>query len=363
MVSTQQGTGPDQPSRRTVLKAAGLTALAASAAGGAQAAAQSHGGAAVSSSAEVPTSGGRLITRAIPSTGERVPVVGLGTFMTFDRHLDRPRKDLRQVLHEFHAGGGRVLDTSPLYGLSEANVGEFASAIEIGNSLFLTNKTWATGEYLSDPSHAERQLRQSMHRLSRTRLDAVQVHSLTNVEMIMPMLVSWKRENRIRYLGVTHHDPAYYPIIERWIRTGDLDLVQVHYSIQCRDVERTLLPLTAEHGTAVMVNMPLEKARLHKIVEGRPLPALAVELGCANWAQFFLKYVISRPEVTCVLPATTKPAHLAENLGAMHGELPDERARRQMVRLMEKIPGFTGLQSMPWYPGKTFDGLVRLPET
>lgn len=301
-----------------------------------------------------------VLTRPIPKSGERLPLIGLGTFMTFDKQPGAPRDHLREVLDRFWTGGGRVVDTSPLYGMSDVSIGDFARELDITDRLFLTNKAWSTGEYLNDASHAERQLEQSRIRLWRKAIDVMQVHSLTNAEMIVPILRRWKEAERIRYLGVTHHVPAYFGAIEHWINTGDLDFVQVRYSIFMRQAEQRILPAAADRGTAVMVNMPLEKARLHKLVEGRRLPGFAAEIGCSTWAQFFLTYVASHPAVTCVLAATTNPDHVAENVAAMRGPLPDRAMRARMVRHMESIPGFAELESMPWYPGKTFDGVVKL---
>ncbi|TDC52504.1 aldo/keto reductase [Actinomadura sp. KC345] len=336
----------DHPSRRTVIKGAGGVALAtagwtAAGTGGAAAAAGPRD----------------LLTRPFPGTGERVPAVGLGTFMTFDRLPHTPRAHLREVLRRFHAAGGRVVDTSALYGMSETNVGLFARQLGITDRLFVTDKSWVCGDYLNDVSHARRQFEQSLRRLHRRRLDAVQVHSLTNTPMVLPFLRELKEEGRIRYLGVTHHEiPEQAAAVERWIRTGDLDVVQVRYSIFMREAERRILPAAADHGTAVMVNMPLEKARLPELVRGRRLPGFAREIGCSTWAQFFLKYVLSHPAVTCVLPATTVPAHAEENAAAMRGPLPDQETRARMVRYLESISGFAELDGRPWYPGKEFTG-------
>jgi aryl-alcohol dehydrogenase-like predicted oxidoreductase len=307
--------------------------------------------------------GAELHTRTVPRSGQQLPAVGLGTFMTFDRGPDASRDGLRSVFDRFWDSGGRVVDTSPLYGRSEANVGEFASGKGVTEQMFIANKTWATGEWLGDFGHARRQLEQTTERLRRPAIDLLQVHSLVAVETNVPILKHFRRDGLIRYVGVTHHDPLYFPALEHWIRNGDIDFVQLHYSIQFRLAEERLLPLAADHGTAVLLNMPLEKARLHRIVEGHPLPGLAAEIGCENWSQFFLKYVISHPAVTCALPATTNPDHLAENVGAMSGPLPDDAMRRRMVAHMETIPGFADLQNMPWYPGKTWNhgGLVTMP--
>jgi diketogulonate reductase-like aldo/keto reductase len=303
----------------------------------------------------------QIITKEIPRTKEKLPAIGLGTFMTFDALSNQPRAHLQQVMRRFWDAGGRVVDTSLLYGMSEVNVGKFARTLGLTNDLFITNKTWATGEYLGDSRHAQRQLEQSMTRLSRDRIDVMQVHSLVNVDAILPLLKAWKKEGKIRYVGVTHHDPLYFAALEQWIENGDLDFVQLRYSIRQRGVEDRILPAAAARGTAVLANMPFEKARLFELVKGRALPDFASEIGCENWAQFFLKYVISHPAITCAIPATTNPDHVAENMGALRGPLPDNSMRARMVKHVESLPGFDSLLQTPWYPGKNFSGLVRLP--
>lgn len=354
MTENPAETTPSTPGRRTVLAAAGAGLLAA--AGGATAAAAGTAGR--------PADPG-LITRPIPrsGSGERLPVIGLGTFMTFDRLPGAPRDQLLAVTDRFWRAGGRVIDTSALYGASEVNVGQFARRLGITDRMFLTNKSWNCGEYLNDSSHARRQFAQSLERLSRRRLDVVGIHSMVNVPMILPILRSLQAEGKIRYVGVTSHELYQYDGIEPLIRSGAVDFIQVRYSIFQRLAEQRLLPLAADHRVAVMVNMPLEKARLHQLVAGRRLPRLAIELGCRSWAEFFLKYVVGHPAVTCAVPATTNPDHAAENARAMRGPLPDRATRRQMVRYLERIDGFDRIASMPWYPGKTFEGgLVKLPD-
>ncbi|KAM3096576.1 aldo/keto reductase [Phormidesmis sp. 146-12] len=312
----------------------------------------------------------QIITKEIPRTKEKLPAIGLGTFMTFDALSNQPRDQLQQVMRRFWDAGGRVVDTSLLYGMSEVNVGEFARTLGLTNDLFIANKTWATGEYLGDRSQAQRQFEQSLARLSRgsfgvaqsaKRIDVMQVHSLVNVDAILPLLKAWKAEGKIRYVGVTHHDPLYFAALERWIENGDLDFVQLRYSIRQRGVEDRILPAAAAQGTAVLANMPFEKARLFELVKGQPLPDFASEFGCKNWAQFFLKYVISHPALTCAIPATTNPDHVVENMGALRGSLPDASMRIRMVEHMENLSGFDNLLQTPWYPGKNFSGLVRLP--
>lgn len=251
-----------------------------------------------------------------------------------------------------------MIDASPLYGAGEVNVGAFKAALGIDEGLFVTNKIWSTGEFLADEGHARRSLEQSQLRLWRERIDAMQCHSLVNVEIVVPILKAWKKEGRIRYVGATHHDPLYFPALADWVGRGELDLVQVHYSIAERRAEERILPEAQAKGVAVLVNMPLEKARLMKLVEGRPLPDFAAEFGARSWAQFFLKWVIAHPAVTCALPATSDPEHASDNMGALTGPLPDAAMRARMVRHMEAIPGFSDLVKTPWYPGKRYPGLI-----
>jgi diketogulonate reductase-like aldo/keto reductase len=347
-------------SRRTTLRLMGLGAASAvipSALSG-----YKTGQAQDQTSSPLRNQSSELITKEIPRTKERVPAIGMGTFLTFDVLENQPRDNIRQVMRRFWEGGGRMIDVSPLYGMSEANVGEFAKALGITNNLFITNKIWATGEYLGDRSQAERQFEQSLKRLSRDRIDAMQVHTLVNVDIILPLLKEWKQAGKIRYVGVTHHEmPLYSPAMLNWIEKGDLDFVQIRYSILERGAEERILPAAAERGTAVLANMPFEKARLFQLVQGRSLPDFAREIGCENWAQFFLKYVISHPAVTAAIPATTNPDHVAQNMGALKGALPDNAMRARMVEHMESLPGFDKLTQTPPYPGKQFTGLVSLP--
>jgi diketogulonate reductase-like aldo/keto reductase len=353
--------------RRAVLKSigAGMAATALSsgiaATGGAQTSGDIRTGSAQPPVAASHPSG--VITRKIPSTGEELPVIGLGTFFTFDVLPGQPRDHLRQVIQTYWDGGARVIDTSPLYGSGEISVGAFATALGIADNVFFTDKIWSTGDYLGDESHALRSLRLTRERLWRQRIDVMQVHSLINVEIILPYLRAWKKEGHIRYAGVTHYEDLYLPPLIGWVERGNLDFVQARYSIFNRKAEERLLPAAAERGIAVLTNMPFEKARLFKIVEGRELPGFASEIGAASWAAFFLKWVISHPNVTCALPSTSNPAHAAENVEALRGPLPDREMRARMVRYMEGIPGFNEIEKMPWYPGKHYNGLIAQAQT
>lgn len=300
-----------------------------------------------------------ITLKPIPRTGEKVPAIGLGTHMAFDIKPGKPRDHLREVMKIFYDGGGRVIDTSPLYGMAEVNIGDYATALGITQKLFLADKIWVTGEWLGDDSHAQQQFRRSMERLWRDQIDLMQCHSLVNARTVIKVMQEWKKDGRIRYLGVTHHQPSYFNLIAPWVEKGALDFVQVRYSMATRVAEERILPAAIDAGTAVMVNMPFEKARLFQIVKGRPLPDFASEIGCETWAQFFLKWIISHPAVTCAIPATTKPKHQADNIGALKGPLPDAEMRSRMLKHMETIPGFDEVAKMPAYPGKTFDGVVR----
>lgn len=332
--------------RRTFLKMAGVTA------------------AGVTTGMPLPSiarSGPTPLLRAIPKTGERIPAIGLGTFETFDITPGAPRGHVREVIRLFYEAGGRVVDTSPLYGTSEANVGDFVTDLGIGEDLFITNKTWTTGEYLSDNSHSEAQLMRSRERLWRTVMDVQQVHSLENHDQVLYWLKQKRDAGAVRYIGATQWSPEYYDTLERLVKTGDLDFVQIAYTIHTRAAEQRLLQACADQGVAVQVNIPFEKARLFTAVEGRPVPDFATEIGIESWAQFFLKYIVSHPAVTCVIPATSDPEHLVDNMGALYGELPDPAMRSRMVAHMEDLPGFSDALKQAPYPGKSYGGVVRWP--
>ncbi len=335
-----------ETSRRNALKALGLGTVALAAPG------LLRSGPALAIPAD-------LVMKPIPRTGEKVPAVGLGTHMTFDVKPGKPREHLREVMKIFFDGGGRVIDTSPLYGLAEVSIGDFATALGITGQLFMADKIWVTGEWLGDDSHAQRQLRRSMERLWRDQIDLMQVHSLVNARTVVRAMQEWKNDGQIRYIGASHHLPSYYHLMAPLIEKGTLDFAQVRYSLATRVAEERILPAALDTGTAVMVNMPFEKARLFKIVKGRPLPDFASEIGCETWAQFFLKWIISHPAVTCAIPATTNPKHQADNIGALKGPLPDNQMRSRMLAHMQTIPDFDKVAKMPAYPGKTFDGVVK----
>ncbi|RWE11134.1 MAG: aldo/keto reductase [Mesorhizobium sp.] len=301
------------------------------------------------------------IMRPIPKTGEMIPAVGLGTFETFDIMPGEPRDNIREIIRSFHQMGGRVIDTSPLYGMSEVSVGDFVTELGIADDIFVTNKTWTTGEYLSDNSHSEAQFLRSRERLWRSRMDVQQVHSLENHDQVLHLLRQWKEEGLIRYIGATQWSAEYYDTMERLVAGGTLDFVQIAYTIHTRAAEKRLLQACADNGVAVQVNIPFEKARLFTPVAEQPLPPFAAELGIESWAEYFLKFIISHPNVTVVIPATSNPEHLVDNMGALFGELPDRSMRERMAEYYTSLPGVSDALRQPPYPGKNYGGVVKWP--
>lgn len=302
--------------RRAALKtiAAGGLALAGSALG-----------------AATTTMDSALLRRRIPSSGELIAAVGLGTYDSFDV-VDSASPALEQVLARFVALGGAMVDSSPMYGNSESVVGDLAAKLGLRDRLFLATKVWTRG-------HGEgiRQMETSLTRLRTRHLELMQVHNLVDWQVHLPTLREWKQLGRLRYLGVTHYHESAYRELEAVLRAEKPDFVQINYSLAERDAEMRLLPLAQDLGIAVIINRPFAKASLFSQVRGKPLPAWAAEFDCASWAQFFLKYILAEPAVTCVIPATGKVHHLEDNLAAGHGRLPDARQRARMAATLERI--------------------------
>lgn len=266
-------------------------------------------------------------TRPIPRTGERLPVIGLGTWRTFDVDPTGPELEAcREVLARFLAGGGRVIDTSPMYGRAEEVVGLLRRQVPGAGELFVATKVWTEGE-----AAGRAQMERSLALLG--RVDLMQVHNLVDWQTHLPTLRAWKEEGRIRYLGVTHYQLSAFDTLERLLRTESLDFIQLPYSLEVREAEARLLPAAAETGTAVLVMRPLGGGWLVQRLARTPLPAwVREELGCTSWAEALLKYVLGHPAVTCPLPATRNPAHLAENLRAGEGPLPTGAQRQRLVQ-------------------------------
>ena len=268
-----------------------------------------------------------MLVRPIPSTGETIPAVGLGTWQTFDVGGGASeREPLREVLRRFVAGGGRVIDSSPMYGNSESVVGDLAAETGVAEKLWLATKVWTSGR-----AAGVAQMEQSLRRLRAKKLDLMQIHNLVDWRVHLATLREWKQAGRIRYLGVTHYTASAFDELERVLRAEPVDFVQMNYSLGERDAERRILPLARDRGIAVLVNRPFTEGRLFASVRGRPLPAWAAEIGCESWAQVFLKWILGHPAVTCVIPATRRPEHLADNIKAGVGPLPDAAMRERIV--------------------------------
>ncbi|HUP64100.1 MAG TPA: aldo/keto reductase [Thermoanaerobaculia bacterium] len=274
-----------------------------------------------------------LIERRIPSSREAIPAVGLGTWQTFDvGSQGREREAVREVLREFVALGGKVIDSSPMYGRSESVVGELGSELDIHSSLFLATKVWTEGR-----QRGIDQMEESVRRLRARRIDLMQVHNLVDVDIHLKTLAGWKAKGIVRYVGVTHYVASAFPRVERLMKDHPLDFIQINYSIADRAAAQRILPLAAERGIAVLVNQPFGGGRLFSTVASKPLPPEAASIGCSTWAQFFLKFILGHPSVTCVIPATSKVSHLRDNMGAGRGALPDEETRKKMIRAFEKL--------------------------
>jgi len=273
------------------------------------------------------------LKRPIPRSGEMLPAVGLGSWLTFDVGTSpTERAPLREVLQKYVELGGSVVDTAPMYGRAESVIGDLVNELGVRNRLFLATKVWTEGR-----EAGIRQMETSLRRLRTTRLDLMQVHNLVDVDTQLRTLRAWKQQGRIRYLGITHYTASAYAALERLMKSEELDFVQFNYSMDEREAEQRLLPLAQARGIAVIVNRPFERAGLFGKVRGVPLPAWAAEFDCSSWAQFFLKYILAHPAVTCVIPATSKVKHLEDNMQAGLGRLPDAKTREKMVAFLKTL--------------------------
>ena len=274
-----------------------------------------------------------MLRRPIPSSGEALPVVGLGTYQSFDVGGNASeRSPLKEVLRLFVEQGGKLVDSSPMYGPSESVVGDLATELGITPQLFMATKVWTSGR-----DAGIRQMEESFRRMKVERMDLMQIHNLLDWKTHLATLKQWKAAGRIRYIGITHYHSGAYADLERLIKTRDFEFVQFNYSIAEREAEERLLPLAQEAGVAVIVNRPFAQASLFSRVRGKEVPGWAAEFDCKSWGQFFLKYIISHPAVTCVIPATAKPQHMLDNMMAGIGRLPDEVTRRKMAAFMDSL--------------------------
>jgi aryl-alcohol dehydrogenase-like predicted oxidoreductase len=269
-----------------------------------------------------------MLVRKIPRSGEEIPAIGLGTWRTFDVGPSAEERAPRiEVLRRFLAAGGRVIDSSPMYGEAEAVVGDILAALRPRPPPFLATKVWTRGRMAG-----EAQMRDSLRRFRVERLDLMQVHNLVDWQEHVPVMREWKAAGKLRYLGVTHYSESAFEEMERILRAEKIDFVQLPYSVATRAVEARLLPAAAETGTAVLVMRPFEEGELFEAVKGKPLPAWAKGIGASAWSEVFLKWILGHPTVTAVIPATAKPEHVSENVRAGFGALPDAALRKRIVK-------------------------------
>jgi diketogulonate reductase-like aldo/keto reductase len=260
-------------------------------------------------------------TRKIPSSGEQLPVIGCGTYRGFD--VERTAYErLRQVLDKLFSAGGSVVDSSPMYGRAEAVAGNLLAESNAHTKAFIATKVWTRGREAGIA-----QMENSFKLLKTGRIDLMQIHNLLDWKLHLPALRKWKEAGRIRYLGITHYTVSAFADLEAIMRAEPLDFVQFNYSAMDRAAERRLLPLAAERGIAVIANYPLASGSALSAVRGRPLPDWAADIDCTSWSQLLLKFVVSHPAITCAIPGTGNPRHMADNARAGLGRMPDEAMR------------------------------------
>ena len=272
-----------------------------------------------------------MLTRPIPSSGEKLPVIGLGTWQTFD--VDPAQSGpLAEVLRAFVRFGGRVIDSSPMYGRAEQVIGDVVTKHKLRDSLFLATKVWTRGQQAGIDS-----MERSFARLQTKTIDLMQVHNLVDAQTQLRTIREWKAQGRFRYLGVTHYEAGAFAEVAKILAREKLDFVQINYSIMGREAEEKILPLAQERDVAVIVNRPFGGGNLFSRVRGKPLPDFAAEFDCTSWAQFFLKWIVAHSAVTCAISATNNIQHLEDNMRAGVGKLPDGKVRQRMIEALAKL--------------------------
>jgi len=268
--------------------------------------------------------------RIIPSSSEKLPVIGIGTWQTFDvGKSPEERLPLQEVVTLLIEKGGSVIDSSPMYGKSEQVVGEVLESTHLQQSAFLATKVWTTGK-----EQGIKQMEKSFNLMKTKKMDLMQIHNLLDWKTHLGTLKDWKEAGKIKYIGITHYHEGAYDQLAQVMKSEKLDFLQVNYSIRKREAEQKLLPLAAEKGIAVLVNQPFESGSLFSNVKEKKLPAWSEEFDCKSWGQFFLKFILANPNVTCVIPGTSKKKHLLDNAGAGFGELPDAKRLKDMISII-----------------------------
>lgn len=274
-----------------------------------------------------------MLTRTIPSSGEALPVIGIGTYRGFDvGSHSKEKATLGEVVRNLLSMGGSVLDSSPMYGRAEEIAGELIDAQQAREKMFIATKVWTQGR-----ATGIKQMEQSMRFLRCGRIDLMQIHNLVDWRTHLATLRAWKNDGRIRYLGITHYSSSAYGEMEKIMRAEALDFVQLNYSIEDREAERRLLPLAAERGIAVLVNLPFGQGSLFRTLREKPIPAWLREAGCETWSQALLKFSLSHRAVTCVIPGTGNPAHMLGNCKAGLGPMLDEATTKKLIAYWESL--------------------------
>lgn len=268
-----------------------------------------------------------MLTRVIPASKEFIPAIGMGTWQTFDESPDdaEAMKRLSEVLQTFHDSGGRVIDSSPMYGKSEQVAGTISTKLGLNAELFIATKVWTRGEQAG-----VEQMESSVQKLGRKNIELMQIHNLLDWQVHLKTLRAWKNTGRIKYVGITHYQLNMLDDLERIVKTEPIDFVQLPYSVDFREAERSLIPTARDRGTAILVMRPFGGGELFNKVRGKPLPDHAKGYA-ASWAQAFLKFILANEAITAVLPATSKPHHMRDNVQAGFGRLPDVNERRQLI--------------------------------
>ncbi|HEX2932376.1 MAG TPA: aldo/keto reductase [Candidatus Binatia bacterium] len=276
---------------------------------------------------------GPLIQKKIPSSGEAIPIIGIGTARRYEEITNDAEKiPLRETIRQFQALGGKVIDSSPSYGTAEAVVGELVEGLKIRDSLFLATKV-----SLRNVGREEglKQIEESFKKYRTNKLDLIAVHNLRDTDTQLRTLREFKQAGRIRYVGITTSFDNQYGEFEQTMKKETLDFIQVDYALDNRDAGARIIPLAGDRGMAVMINLPFGRGRLFNAVQGKKLPEWASEFDCQSWAQFFLKYIVSHPAVTCAVPGMAQAKYVIDNLGAARGRLPDAAMRRRMEQFID----------------------------
>jgi diketogulonate reductase-like aldo/keto reductase len=274
-----------------------------------------------------------LLERKIPVSGEKLPVVGLGSWQQFDVGSSlAERSPLKEVLIKMQAAGGKVIDASPMYGRAEEVIGDLTKEVKLNDQFFFATKVWTTGK-----QQGIDQMNDSFKKMGRSKIDLMQVHNLQDWQTHLKTLKHWKQQGKVRYIGITHYTDSAHSRLEQIVKSKAVDFVQFNYSIRSRNAEKSLLEAAKDNGVAVIINEPFEQGALFRAVKGKELPAWAGDYDIKTWAQFFLKYIISNEAVTCVIPGTSDVKHLLDNIGAGLGRIPDEQGRKKMLEWIETV--------------------------